>query len=912
MASPKLTAPAFEHHHSGLGIDTAKPRLSWRFDSDASTSTDWAQTSYEIEITFNSAPETYKVTSDESVLVPWPARALSSRESAAVRVRVSGKGKDGTTGSDWSPAVTVETALLEEDDFKANFITSSERIGPNGPLQPLRFRKVFDLPKDLSSQSRLYITALGVYNVWINGKLASDEHLAPGWTSYKHRLVYRILDVSSLLRAGEKNVIAAEVAEGWYAGRLSFNGGERFRYGDEVALFAQLEVGGSGAEPWRLVTDDSWSVMGSAIATSEIYDGEVYHLKDEVDNWQSTNVEWPAEKVMKTKTLPRPSAKLVAPDAPPVRITETVACQKVFKSRSGRTILDFGQNLVGKLSIPYLQLSEDQTLTLRHAEVMEEGELGTRPLRVAKCTDVITGASGKTLKDWSPTFTFHGFRFVEVEGWTKGEVTTDDFKALVLHSDMRRRGDFECSNEAVNQLHRNVTWSMRGNFLSVPTDCPQRDERLGWTGDMQAFAPTATFLYDTMGMLGNWLQDVAVEQLADDGVVPLVVPEAMPKTWPREGNPQAIWGDVAVLVPQALYQHSSDRGLLERQFESMKAWLDQGVKRAPDGLWDPERFQLADWLDPNAPPEDPAKATTDSGLVANAYLVHVTKVFASLCSALGDERNAKEYLEASKDLKAKFQRRYITPEGNLVSLSQTGIALAIQFDLLREESAPRKFIASSLASLVRKARFNISTGFAGTPVISHALTAIGQPQLAYRMLLETGCPSWLYPVVQWGATTIWERWDSMLPDGRINPGEMTSFNHYALGAVANWLHTSVGGISPDTPGWRRIKVRPVPGGNLTSAKISFDGPYGLVAAEWTVKGGKFSMKLQVPPSCTAVVTLPNELKKDYGVEEEKTRKVGSGTHVFECECDMGEWPPKILTHPFMQQPEESTIAGEKA
>lgn len=909
MASPQITAPTFEHHHNGLGINTATPRVSWRFKTDSSTASDWKQTSFTIEHTFTSdkQTQTFETKSEDSVLVQWQARPLKSREAATVRVKVFGKGKDGVTESEWSEPSRVETALLEDGDFRAGFITSAGRVGPNGPLQPLRFRKVFDAPK-ADGPARLYITSLGVFNVWINGKPASDEHLAPGWTSYKHRLVYRTLDVSSLLRPGEKNVIAAEVAEGWYAGRLSFSGGERFRYGDELALLAQLEISAADAEPWRLVTDDSWETMGSAIATSEIYDGEVYHVKDELDDWASAD--WPSARVVKTKTLARPSAKLVAPDAPPVRAVETLAVKEVFKSKSGKTILDFGQNLVGKLSIPHLKLPEGQTLTLKHAEVMENGELGIRPLRVAKATDVITGASGKTLRDWSPSYTFHGFRYVEVSGWPDGEVQPDNFKALVLHTDMRRRGYFECSNEAVNQLHRNVTWSMRGNFLSVPTDCPQRDERLGWTGDLQAFAPTATFLYDTMGMLGNWLEDVSAEQLADNGVVPLVVPEAMPADWPREGNSQAIWGDVAVLAPEALFKHSSDKGLLERQFQSMKAWLDQGIKRATDGLWDPDYFQLADWLDPNAPPEDPAQATTDPGLVANAYLVHVTEVFARLCAALDDQPNFRKYTDDAQNLKAQFQARYITPEGNLVSLSQTGIALAIHFDLFPHSPSQRSFIASSLSRLVRKARFNISTGFAGTPVISHALTTIGQPQLAYRMLLETGCPSWLYPVVKWGATTIWERWDSMLEDGRINPGEMTSFNHYALGAVANWLHTSVGGISPQEPGWKVIKVRPVPGGNLKSAKVSFDGPFGLVSNEWTLTDSKFAMTLTVPPNSMAVVTLPHELRTDYGAEEEKSRTVGSGVHSFECECNMGEWPPQVLTHPFMKQPEASTIAGD--
>ncbi|KAI5465091.1 bacterial alpha-L-rhamnosidase [Mariannaea sp. PMI_226] len=542
---------------------------------------------------------------------------------------------------------------------------------------------------------------------------------------------------------------------------------------------------------------------------------------------------------------------------------------------------------------------------------MEDGELGVRPLRMAKATDTIIGASDKVLENWTPRFTFHGFRYVQVDGWPAGGPSVNDVQALVIHTDMKRRGFFECSNPHANQLHSNVVWSMRGNFVSVPTDCPQRDERLGWTGDLQAFCPTATFIYDALGMLGNWLQDVSAEQLQPEfaGVVPLVVPEAMPNGWPRDIHSQAVWGDVAILAPSTLYQHSADTGLLQLQFSSMKAWLDQGVDRVSDGLWNPDRFQLADWLDPNAPLDDPAKASTDSILVANAYLIHVTETFARLCTALQKNDLSNEYAAAANELRIQFQNRYITPDCNLVSLSQTGIALAVQFGLYPSSPGPRALAAATLDSLVRKARFNISTGFAGTPVIAHALTTIGRPQLAYRMLLETKCPSWLYPVVHMGATTIWERWDSMLPDGRINPGEMTSFNHYALGAVADWLHTSVGGIAPLEPGWRVVRVRPVPGGNIKSAKVRFEGPYGLVACEWSLEGQRFRMKLTVPPSCEAVVTLPSELRGEFG-EEEKSRTVRSGTHEVACVCDLGEWPPKAIKHVFMMPPEENTIAGE--
>ncbi|KAF5694933.1 alpha-L-rhamnosidase [Fusarium denticulatum] len=395
MSSPQVTKLRFEHHHNGLGIDTSRPRLSWSFETSPSTASSWVQTHYEVEVTFSgtSDAQVFAIASADSVLVPWPARDLLSRESHQF--------------GPWCAAVTVETALLDSRHFKANFITSADRIGPYGPLRPIRFYKEFILPQETTgiSRARLYITSLGVFEATINGQRVGNEVLAPGWTSYNHRLIYRIYDVTSLLLPGQKNIISAEVAEGWYAGRLGFKGGKRFRYGDELGLFAQFEVQDTaGKVSWDLVSDDTWSCTTSPIITSEIYDVEVHDMNHVFAN------------PLGTRILSRPSAQLVAPDIPPVRVTETISCKRVFRSYSGKSILDFGQNLVGKLFIPSLLTEKDKCVTFRHAEVMENGELRTRPLRDAKCCDTIIG-SGYTLSDWSPKFTFHGFRYVEVEGW---------------------------------------------------------------------------------------------------------------------------------------------------------------------------------------------------------------------------------------------------------------------------------------------------------------------------------------------------------------------------------------------------------------------------------------------------------------------------------------------------------------
>ncbi|VUC31215.1 unnamed protein product [Clonostachys rosea] len=915
MAPPSLTKPTLEHLRGDqLFSGSAEPRISWKFAYDQGTASGWEQNAYEIEVSSatGNKPELFLVESSASVLVPWPRGSLKSRESALVRVRSRGtsdKSRNDYLWTEWSETASIETVLLEKQDWSAQWIASSSKPEPNanGSLQPLRFYKTFDVPSGPVSKARIYISALGVFDVHINGQQVGDEFMAPGWTCYQHRIPYRALDITSLLEAGKQNTVCVEVAEGWYYGRLGFNGGTRFIYGgDELAVIGQIEVHytseDSNGSPWTMVTDDSWKATPSAIQQSEIYDGETYDARNEKQNWKLLSLDGSAS-LNPAKTMSPPKGGLFFAKAPPVRVTETVTPIEVFRSKSGKAIIDFGQNLVGKLLVKNISLPNGERVTFKHAEVMEHGELGTRPLRIAKATDTVVSA-GQDIKDWTPRFTFHGFRYVQVDNWPGELPSKDDFVAQVLHTDLQRRGYFNCSNKSVNQLHKNVVWSMRSNFVSIPTDCPQRDERLGWTGDLQVFCPSASFLYDVTGMLSDWLQDVVSEQMEEErgGIPPLVCPDILPKNWPH--MPQAIWDDVTVLTPEVLYKYSGDIQLLENHFESMQTWIDKGIDRGPDGLWNSDRWQLGDWLDPRAPPEFPGDGRTDSVLVADAYLVRVTNVISQVCSILGKNDLAAKYGEDAAAHRAAFQDKYISPKGNLMSNSQTGVALAIQHGLYKNKEQLATGTAS-LNKLVRSSHFHIATGFAGTPIITHALTASGATQLAYRMLLEKTCPSWMYPVSM-GATTIWERWDSMLPDGTINPGEMTSFNHYALGAVADWLHGTVAGISPLEPGWKTFRVRPIPGGNLTNAEASFDGPYGLIKVNWVFEEGKLSLKLQVPPNSKAVVILPSETKDTDAPPSELI--VGSGLHDFSCAFNPGEWPPLPSMPAHKKAPGTDTIA----
>jgi alpha-L-rhamnosidase len=411
----------------------------------------------------------------------------------------------------------------------------------------------------------------------------------------------------------------------------------------------------------------------------------------------------------------------------------------------------------------------------------------------------------------------------------------------------------------VNRLHENAVWSMKSNFLDVPTDCPQRDERLGWTGDLTVFSPSACYLHDAAGFLTSWLADVAADQ-TEDGVVPIVIPNlfaraAVPEARMFKDAAQAVWGDAAVVVPWVLYQRYGDAAVLERQYESMKRWVDCIEHLAgPGRLWD-RGFQLADWLDPAAPPEEPARAMTDPHLVATAYFARVAQLLSESAGLLGRDDDRRRYEQLAGQVRAAFRREYVTPNGRLASDSQTAYALALLFDLL-DGDEQRARATRRLVSLVRHNRYRVGTGFVGTAIILDALCAAGEVDTAYRMLMERECPSWLYPVTM-GATTIWERWDSQLPDGRVNPGEMTSFNHYALGAVADWLHRVVGGLAPLDPGYRRIELHPRPGGGITSASARLRTPYGLASTSWALADGRLRLEALIPPNTTARVMPPD-------------------------------------------------------
>ncbi|WP_218938096.1 family 78 glycoside hydrolase catalytic domain [Actinomyces culturomici] len=874
------TAPRFEHHLEALGIPEAAPRLSW-IVPDAPEG--WEQIGYEVEARRpgSAAIETARVDSGASVLVPWPFAPLRSRDSLEVRVRPLGS---DATPVEWSQWSRVEAGLLGADEYPTSMIAPADDAW-RAPL----LRRAFTIPEDRAILSAcLRSTARGLVRAEINGMRASDEELAPGWTAYESRLIVRTDDVTALVRPGA-NALGLALGDGWWRGRLGWSG-ESALYGETLSALVVLEVTLDDGSRIDVLPDESWRSAPGPRRSADLYDGEEFDARLADPAWSTPafdDSDWEPARLVDVDP-----AILVGPLAPPVRVVEMRSPVEVFDSPNGGILLDFGQNLVGRARIR-LRTGEGSgvdaghEVVLRHAEVLENGALALEPLRTAKATDrYICAGSGE--EEWAPAFTFHGFRYLEVTGWPADQrdaLVGDDpaIRAEVLSTVMERTGRFDCSDPLLARFHENVVQGMRSNFLSLPTDCPQRDERLGWTGDLEVFAPVATFLYDASGILTNWLADLAAEQARYGGT-----PNVVPAIVTGYQGPMAAWGDAATVVPWTLYEASGDVELLRAQLPSMRVWVDEVAAAAGDSLIWSAGYQFGDWLDPDAPAENPSKGKCAPEIVATAYFARSARILADAASIVGDVEVATTYSDLAERVREAFIAEFVTPSGRLMSDAQTAYALALAFDLLPESA--REGAAARLADLVKSAGYRISTGFVGTPLVTGALAANGHADVAYRLLLQTEAPSWLYPVTK-GATTVWERWDSLLPDGTVNPSGMTSFNHYALGAVADWMHRTVAGLAPAEPGWRRLEIAPIPPKRgLDSASASLLTPYGEAASSWRLEDGELHLDVRVPVGATARVVLPSGA----------IHEVGHGVHSFResFEVDAAERPHLDLDTPL--------------
>jgi alpha-L-rhamnosidase len=730
---------------------------------------------------------------------------------------------------------------------------------------------------------------MGLYELELNGKRVGDQYFTPGWTAYDFRYQYQTYDVTAQLKPG-KNCLAALLGDGWFRGNMTWHH-LRNSYGTKLALLAQLVITYKDGRQQVIVTDENWKATTGPILMSDIYNGETYDARLERTGWSDAAYEdkdWNGVEL-----LDSPKAKLVAAEGPPVQAIEEIKPVKIIKTPDGHAVLDMAQNMVGWVRFG-LTAPSGTTVTLRHAEVLDsQGNLYTENLRSAEETIRYT-AKGQGIETFEPHFTFQGFRYVAVEGWP-GDLPLDAFTGVVVHSAIAPAGSFETSNDLLNKLQHNIVWGQKGNFVDVPTDCPQRDERLGWTGDAEVFAPTACFNHDSAAFYTKWLKDLALDQ-EDDGAVPHVIPNVLSHTTRTGEAASAGWADVATVVPWTLYLSYGDRRILQEQYPSMKAWVEYMRRQAGDRfIWN-TGHNFGDWLAFATTQADYPGATTDKDLIQTAYFARSTDLLRATAVVLGKKDDADFYSQLLDHIRSAFQKEFVTPNGRLSSNTQTAYSLALAFDLLPESQ--RKQAAERLAADVR-AFEHLTTGFLGTPLICKVLSDFGYFDEAYMLLNRTEYPSWLYPVTK-DATTIWERWDGIKPDGSFQDKSMNSFNHYAYGAIGQWMYSVIAGIEidPKQPGYKHILIEPHPGGGLSFAKASVHSMYGKVASSWELKEGKMVLRVEVPPNTTASVRLP-KAKLEQVTESGKSvqsspgisgarqsddaviAEVGSGSYIFD-------------------------------
>jgi len=833
-----------------VGIDAVRPRLSWRL---VSTGRNTMQTAYQLQVAIGEANlargedllwDSGKVASDASVFVDYAGPPTVSRTRYYWRVRVWDA---SAHASAWSPSAYWENGLLRSDDWTARWIgpapSGSDSLASPSPL----LRRAFRVRGPVRS-ARLYVTSLGLYEAYLNGQRVGDQLFTPGWTSYHHRLQYQTYDVTTLLQPGE-NAVAAVLGDGWYRGRLGFFG-QRNLYGQRLALRAQLEIRYQDGRTERVVSDADWKMTPGPVLASDIYGGETYDARLEHRGWAAPRYDdsaWAPVAVLEP-----PSASLVAPVSPPVRRVRELHPVTIRPAPSGAMVFDLGQNFTGWARLRVRGGGAAGTsITLRYAEVLDRGgDLYTANLRAASQTDRYT-LKGEGEEVYEPHFTFHGFRYVAVTG-LPGPPDSATITGIAVSSDLAQTGLLVTSDSLLNRLQQNIVWGQRSNFLDVPTDCPQRDERLGWTGDAQVFARTAAFNLDVAGFMAKWLADLASDQ-DKSGSVPWVIPNPLGGDSTRFAG-TAGWADAAVIIPWTMYLTYGDRLLLERQYASMRAWVEYARRRAgPALIWKPG-WQFGDWLalhtdDPSYP-----GATTGTDLIATAFLAHSADLLARTATVLGRTGDAGTYAALFHAVREAFHREFVSSTGRVGENTQTAYALALAFDLLPDSLTP--IAADRLAQDVRARDTHLTTGFLGTPYLLHVLSRTGHAGLAFDLLTQRSYPSWLYPVTM-GATTMWERWDGIRPDSSFQNPEMNSFNHYAFGAVGDWMYQTIGGIDldPAAPGYRRSRIAPRPGAGLTSATASLETRYGTLASAWRLERARFVLDVTVPANTSAEVIL---------------------------------------------------------
>ncbi len=878
-----------EYKINPIGIQTMAPRLSWKIPEIANQR-GISQKAYQIQVATsledllrsnNLVWDSQKVATDKSIHNPYKGPKLEAKTIYYWRVKVWDNINDE---NDWSESASWEMSLLSSSNWNAEWIepnlVEKEKAYNPCPLLRRKFKA-----KNKIAKARLYITSKGLYEAFINGQAVGDQLFTPGWTSYNKRLQYQIYDVTDLIEK-DQNALSVRLGDGWYRGQFDSYDRWNNNYGKNTALLCQLELTYTNGEKETISSDKKWKSSTGAIVMSGLYDGEVYDASLEKKGWLSAA--YSDKKWSSIKVVAHDKNLLVSSEGVPIRKMEVLKPRGMIRTPKGEDVIDMGQNMVGWIKLK-VKGNPGDTVTLYHAEVLDkEGNFYTANLRTAD-QKVQYILNDKEESIFEPHFTFHGFRYVKIEGISN--ISLDDFEGIVIYSDMKQSGNFECSNEKINKLQSNITWGQKGNFIDIPMDCPQRDERMGWTGDAQVFCSTASFNYDVNSFFTKWLQDLKADQL-ENGSVPWAIPDVLHR------NGSAGWGDAATIIPWTLYLKYGDLRILERQYESMKSWVNYLEELSEGNFLVQKGFHFGDWnffIHPTDWNDKPGYS--DKDFIATAFFAHSTGLLLKSAQLLGKENDTQKYSKLLRNIKIAFQAEFMTPSGRLSPHSQTAYTLALSFDLIPEES--RKHAVNYLVKDITARKFHLSTGFLGTPHLCHALSSNGHTDVAYKLLFQESHPSWLYPINN-GATTLWERWDGIKPDGSFQDIKANSFNHYAYGAVGDWLYRVVAGIEVDekVPGYKKIIIQPHPSSELTFAKASYESMYGLIESNWELSDDKiFKVTVRIPPNATASIHLPDaelssilennlKLSQTKGIyatakiENNCLITVGSGTYEF--------------------------------
>jgi alpha-L-rhamnosidase len=847
-----------EYRVDPLGIGERSPRLSWALESEGRNQRQSAyrilvaRSEEDLEAEENLLWDSGRVESGHTIGVEYEGEVLRSGSYCVWKVRAwDGSGNP----SPYSSPADFETGLLEKSDWEGAWISAGK--GPAGDMEPPSgqeyddlanalvpspyLRREFPLDKPVS-RARLYATARGVYELYINGNRVGNDVLAPGWTDYDRRIQYQTYDVTPLLADGP-NALGAVLGDGWFAGFVGFDPKHRgAHYGARPQLLAQLNLEYEDGTTQSLATEGLWSFSTGPILYSDLLMGESYDARREMPGWAEPGFDDSGWYGVEVEEIGYPD--LVAQPDEGVRIIEELEAKSVTEPESGRYVFDLGRNMVGWVRLK-VEGEAGSKVTLRYAEVLNpDSTIYTENLRSARQTDTyILKGEGKEV--YEPRFTFHGFRYVEVAGYP-GEPPLDAVTGRVVHSATPPSGTFECSSNLVNELQENIVWGQRGNFLSVPTDCPQRDERLGWMGDAQIFVRTASFNMDVAAFFEKWMTDVEDAQ-SPEGAFPDVAPllRGSGLIDLRWGAPA--WGDAGVIVPWTIYRAYDDTRIVERHYDAMARWMEYLHEANPD-LIRKNRMgnNYGDWLSPKGD-------HTPKHLLATAYWAYDAKLMAEMAEATGRHDDASEYRDLNERIKAAFGEAYVSPDGRIEGDTQTCYLLALHMDLLPEDL--RSAAAEHLVKTIEREDWHLSTGFAGVGYLCPVLTEAGYTDVAYRLLENETYPSWGYTIKN-GATTIWERWDGWTEAGFQSPN-MNSFNHYSLGSVGEWLYRYVAGIDLGTPGYGRIVIRPCPGGGLTHASGEYESVRGRISSSWKIEDDRFVLEALIPPNTTATVHVPS-------------------------------------------------------